>query len=127
MVAELGFEPRQTESESAVLPLHNSAVQKLLYKLLLHLSTLYATGLKQKQIAAVFSCKFCALNHLSNASTKLKYHKLLRHILFHVARGKHCAREYKKTNRQVPNNKAITTPSCLIPLCFTLMLGLLTI
>ena len=25
MVAELGFEPRQTESESAVLPLHNSA------------------------------------------------------------------------------------------------------
>ena len=26
MVAELGFEPRQTESESVVLPLHNSAV-----------------------------------------------------------------------------------------------------
>ena len=26
MVAELGFEPRQTESESAVLPLHNSAI-----------------------------------------------------------------------------------------------------
>ena len=25
MVAELGFEPRQTESESVVLPLHNSA------------------------------------------------------------------------------------------------------
>ena len=25
MAAELGFEPRQTESESAVLPLHNSA------------------------------------------------------------------------------------------------------
>ena len=25
LVAELGFEPRQTESESAVLPLHNSA------------------------------------------------------------------------------------------------------
>ena len=26
MAAELGFEPRQTESESAVLPLHNSAM-----------------------------------------------------------------------------------------------------
>ena len=26
MAAELGFEPRQTESESAVLPLHNSAI-----------------------------------------------------------------------------------------------------
>ena len=26
LVAELGFEPRQTESESVVLPLHNSAV-----------------------------------------------------------------------------------------------------
>ena len=26
MVAELGFEPRQTESESVVLPLHNSAI-----------------------------------------------------------------------------------------------------
>ena len=25
MAAELGFEPRQTESESVVLPLHNSA------------------------------------------------------------------------------------------------------
>ena len=25
MAAELGFEPRHTESESAVLPLHNSA------------------------------------------------------------------------------------------------------
>ena len=25
LVAELGFEPRQTESESVVLPLHNSA------------------------------------------------------------------------------------------------------
>ena len=26
MAAELGFEPRHTESESAVLPLHNSAM-----------------------------------------------------------------------------------------------------
>ena len=26
LAAELGFEPRQTESESAVLPLHNSAI-----------------------------------------------------------------------------------------------------
>ena len=26
MAAELGFEPRHTESESAVLPLHNSAI-----------------------------------------------------------------------------------------------------
>ena len=26
VVAELGFEPRQTESESVVLPLHNSAL-----------------------------------------------------------------------------------------------------
>ena len=26
MAAELGFEPRQTESESVVLPLHNSAM-----------------------------------------------------------------------------------------------------
>ena len=26
MVAELGFEPRQSESESLVLPLHHSAV-----------------------------------------------------------------------------------------------------
>ena len=31
LAAELGFEPRQTESESAVLPLHNSAMQGLLY------------------------------------------------------------------------------------------------
>ena len=30
MAAELGFEPRQTESESAVLPLHNSAILVLL-------------------------------------------------------------------------------------------------
>ncbi len=29
MAAELGFEPRQTESESAVLPLHNSAMTTL--------------------------------------------------------------------------------------------------
>ena len=28
LAAELGFEPRQTESESAVLPLHNSATAK---------------------------------------------------------------------------------------------------
>ena len=28
MAAELGFEPRQTESESVVLPLHNSAIYK---------------------------------------------------------------------------------------------------
>ena len=27
MAAELGFEPRHTESESAVLPLHNSAIR----------------------------------------------------------------------------------------------------
>ena len=34
MAAELGFEPRQTESESVVLPLHNSAINiKLLYTL----------------------------------------------------------------------------------------------
>ena len=26
LAAELGFEPRHTESESAVLPLHNSAI-----------------------------------------------------------------------------------------------------
>lgn len=26
LAAELGFEPRQTESESVVLPLHNSAM-----------------------------------------------------------------------------------------------------
>ena len=26
LAAELGFEPRQTESESAVLPLHNPAI-----------------------------------------------------------------------------------------------------
>ena len=26
LAAELGFEPRQTESESAVLPLHNTAI-----------------------------------------------------------------------------------------------------
>ena len=26
LAAELGFEPRHTESESAVLPLHNSAM-----------------------------------------------------------------------------------------------------
>ena len=31
MVAELGFEPRQTESESVVLPLHNSASMMLDY------------------------------------------------------------------------------------------------
>ena len=27
LAAELGFEPRHTESESAVLPLHNSAIR----------------------------------------------------------------------------------------------------
>ena len=31
MAAELGFEPRQTESESAVLPLHNSAMDNVDY------------------------------------------------------------------------------------------------
>ena len=31
LAAELGFEPRQTESESAVLPLHNSATNKRYY------------------------------------------------------------------------------------------------
>ena len=31
LAAELGFEPRQTESESAVLPLHNSATNKAYY------------------------------------------------------------------------------------------------
>ena len=30
MAAELGFEPRHTESESAVLPLHNSAIFSLI-------------------------------------------------------------------------------------------------
>ena len=29
LAAELGFEPRQTESESAVLPLHNSAIKAM--------------------------------------------------------------------------------------------------
>ena len=33
MAAELGFEPRHTESESAVLPLHNSAITFFLGKL----------------------------------------------------------------------------------------------
>ena len=28
MAADLGFEPRQTESESVVLPLHKSAISK---------------------------------------------------------------------------------------------------
>ena len=32
MAAEEGFEPSQTESESAVLPLHHSAVYKNIYK-----------------------------------------------------------------------------------------------
>ena len=31
MVAPRGFEPRQTESESAVLPLHNRAISNVLY------------------------------------------------------------------------------------------------
>ena len=31
LAAELGFEPRQTESESVVLPLHNSANRSTLY------------------------------------------------------------------------------------------------
>ena len=31
MAAELGFEPRQTESESVVLPLHNSATNSDYY------------------------------------------------------------------------------------------------
>ncbi len=31
MAAEEGFEPSQTESESAVLPLHNSALRPQLY------------------------------------------------------------------------------------------------
>ncbi len=31
MAAELGFEPRHTESESAVLPLHNSALHSCYY------------------------------------------------------------------------------------------------
>ena len=31
LAAELGFEPRHTESESAVLPLHNSASRKDYY------------------------------------------------------------------------------------------------
>ena len=30
LAAELGFEPRQTESESAVLPLHNSAITDII-------------------------------------------------------------------------------------------------
>ena len=34
LAAELGFEPRQTESESVVLPLHNSAIN-LLYHIFL--------------------------------------------------------------------------------------------
>ena len=35
MAAELGFEPRQTESESAVLPLHNSAKEQYLLYIIL--------------------------------------------------------------------------------------------
>ena len=31
LAAELGFEPRQTESESVVLPLHNSATNMIYY------------------------------------------------------------------------------------------------
>ena len=31
MAAELGFEPRQTESETVVLPLHNSAMCESVY------------------------------------------------------------------------------------------------
>ena len=31
MAAEIGFEPRQTESESVVLPLHNSATNSDYY------------------------------------------------------------------------------------------------
>ena len=36
LAAELGFEPRQTESESAVLPLHNSATNSDYYTHPLH-------------------------------------------------------------------------------------------
>ena len=38
MAAELGFEPRQTESESVVLPLHNSAIAAVFQPLLENIS-----------------------------------------------------------------------------------------
>ena len=48
MVAELGFEPRHTESESAVLPLHNSAIirglsktTRIIYNVFFCLSTVF--------------------------------------------------------------------------------------
>ena len=42
VAADLGFEPRQTESESVVLPLHKSAVTYLLYTKLRICQVLFA-------------------------------------------------------------------------------------
>ena len=53
LAAELGFEPRQTESESAVLPLHNSAMAlsteslTIIYYSLLNVKPFFALFLKK--------------------------------------------------------------------------------
>ena len=41
LAGDLGFEPRHTESESAVLPLHKSPMRELLYHREIHLSTYF--------------------------------------------------------------------------------------
>ena len=51
MAAELGFEPRHTESESAVLPLHNSAKIRLRFLMLVY-------SITQKTICQVFFASF---------------------------------------------------------------------
>ena len=52
MAAEEGFEPSQTESESGVLPLHNSAKRKSYYTYIFAFVKLYFLIIRKN-----FSCK----------------------------------------------------------------------
>ena len=76
MAAELGFEPRQTESESAVLPLHNSAMLRLSSQRERYL--LYQVSFKCQYVFSkkflkscfkIFGCKFRGSSRISRMNS----------------------------------------------------------
>ena len=55
LAAALGFEPRQTESESAVLPLHNAALPIPLYNFLKYTSSLISRNVLKRVYTKIVS------------------------------------------------------------------------
>ena len=85
MAAEEGFEPSQTESESAVLPLHHSASTHLYsISIIFACQCLVFNYFKKYVIRKIFSfikyAKILRCNNLQQKNINLKYKKFTRII-----------------------------------------------